>query len=101
MNVHSVSKLHQLQEAATVQANQRGIHDTSMALIAQRAQIAVGTIYQFYPSKEALYTELLQSYYEALDDLPGEEFEGDFTEKLLLYFRNIKSYLKEDFDSFG
>lgn len=39
--------------------SERGFHRAKMAEIAERAGVAVGTLYQYFPSKKALYETLL------------------------------------------
>ena len=46
-------------EAAEVEFGARGFHDASIADIARRAGVAHGTIYLYFPGKEALFAELV------------------------------------------
>lgn len=39
---------------------EKGYHNVSMQEIAEATEFATGTLYNFFPSKEALYAELLQ-----------------------------------------
>jgi AcrR family transcriptional regulator len=52
---------------------QNGFAGTSIPQIAQKAEVAPGTIYLYFPSKEALYVELLMAGYEILRQRLTEE----------------------------
>lgn len=41
---------------------ERGFHGTAMPQIAERAEVAAGTIYHYFPSKEALVNELYRTW---------------------------------------
>ncbi|MBK8235357.1 MAG: TetR/AcrR family transcriptional regulator [Deltaproteobacteria bacterium] len=41
---------------------ERGFHGTAMPQIAERAEVAAGTIYHYFPSKEALVNELYRKW---------------------------------------
>jgi AcrR family transcriptional regulator len=47
-------------EAAEQVAAERGLEATSTAAIAQRAEVAVGTLYNYFPDREALITALFK-----------------------------------------
>ena len=97
-----MSKLLQLVETATELAHSRGLHATSMALIAKRSHIAMGTIYQLYPSKDALYTDLLSSYYQKLTELIKDlDQETEFDPLLRHCYQIILGTLKSDMPAFG
>ena len=95
-------KLERLHTTATLLAHDRGLHDTSMALIAKRAQMAVGTIYLYYPSKDHLFGELLARYYSYLnsqiqDPSPDTDFEAHLTAQ----FNLLKTAVLGDTTAFG
>lgn len=52
--------------AAVVCFVERGFHGTAVPQIAQRAQVAAGTIYHYFPSKEALVNELYRAWKSAV-----------------------------------
>ncbi|MFH0825586.1 MAG: helix-turn-helix domain-containing protein, partial [Pseudomonadota bacterium] len=57
--------------------SERGFHGTSVAMIAQKAQVGAGTIYRYFPDKEALVNELFRLWKTAmmkalLDDTPTD-----------------------------
>ena len=49
-----------LLEATEHVAAERGIDQTSIAAIAERAQVAVGTLYNYFPDREALFAALFK-----------------------------------------
>jgi len=52
----------QILEAALSLFSDRGYHDVSMQEIARAAEFAIGTLYTFFESKDALYSALLKTY---------------------------------------
>ncbi|TLD71743.1 TetR/AcrR family transcriptional regulator [Phragmitibacter flavus] len=59
-------KLENLLDAAGEVFAKKGFHNTSMEDIAAAAEYATGTLYRYFPSKEALYVGLLESRYAAV-----------------------------------
>lgn len=84
MNIHFVvspsrstdsSTLDAILDAALFLFGQQGFHGTRVPEIATRAKVAAGTLYRYYPSKEALVNALFRRWKLALadalfDDLP-------------------------------
>ncbi len=75
----------------------RGFHDVSMEEIASEAKFATRTLYHCFPSKEALFDELVRDCSEritntlvAVLDAPGTE-----AERLANYFRSLPGQLEE------
>ena len=75
----------------------KGFHNVSMQEIASEAEFAIGTLYKFFTSKEALFDELVEASGEriaanmaAILDLPGTE-----VERLANYFRSLPTQLEE------
>ena len=75
----------------------KGFHNVSMQEIASEAEFAIGTLYKFFASKEALFDELVETSSEriavnvaAILDLPGTE-----VERLASYFRSLPTQLEE------
>ncbi len=75
----------------------RGFHDVSMREIASEAEFATGTLYHFFPSKEALFNELVRDCGERITenlvaalDAPGTE-----AERLANYFRSLPGQIEE------
>ncbi len=82
-------------EAATVLFASNGFAETSIASIAGEADVSVGSFYNLFENKEALYRELLNSraqhFYERLRQArdsggnPAERLEKMIVEKLTLF----------------
>ena len=51
-------------DAATDALFEKGYYNATIAEIAAKAEFGVGTIYQFFPNKQALFGEILLKYFE-------------------------------------
>jgi len=115
MNVHSspntmkkLDKRTEITQAALDLIVERGFHGTSMAMVAEKADVGAGTIYHYFESKEALIKEL---YRELEEKIMLTLWEGDPVSKPIrerfihlwtvllkyfiahpLYFRYIQQY---------
>ena len=90
-------KKDRLLNTATSLAAQQGLHATSMKSIARQANIAVGTIYQFYPSKDELYGNLLDQFYQKLNNsMEILDLELDFIPLMEQAYQSLFDALKED-----
>jgi len=81
MNVHSspntmkkLDKRTEITQAALDLIVERGFHGTSMAMVAEKADVGAGTIYHYFESKEALIKEL---YRELEEKVMVTLWEGD------------------------
>ena len=77
--------------------SERGFHNVSMQQIAEASEFAVGTLYNFFESKETLFEELINSCGErivgtltAILDAPGTE-----VDRLTNFIRNSPILLEE------
>ncbi len=72
---------------------QNGFDKTSMEMIAEECQLAKGTLYLYFKSKEELYVSLVQDGIEILDAMMIREIEKQlpFEEKLLSM---VKAYFE-------
>jgi AcrR family transcriptional regulator len=61
--MHTVEKREEILQSALEVISVHGFHGAPMSMIAEQAQVAMGTIYRFFPSKECLIHEL----YKALE----------------------------------
>lgn len=100
MNVHSYTH-DNLIRAATDLSVSRGLHATSVKLIAARAQMAVGSIYNYYPSKKALFGAILNNFYKELTPLiAAENPESAYLSNFRLTFAALLNQLTENRASF-
>ncbi len=92
--------------------SQKGYYNVSMSEIAAKSEFSVGTIYNFFPNKEALYCTLLtekliyfHKYLKSALEKPGNEIQkikSWISEKIRLFYENIdyiKLYFSETMDS--
>jgi AcrR family transcriptional regulator len=56
---------------------ERGFHGTAVPLVADKAGVGAGTIYRYFPSKEALVNAVFQKHKRALGEAILTEFPGD------------------------
>ena len=107
MNIHSLvsrsgtkidDKKEAVLEAALELFAERGFHGTAVPAIADKAQVAAGTIYRYFESKEALVNALYARYKGALgacilSEFPfGEEPRTQFRH----FFRRVMTFAKKE-----
>ena len=89
-------------EAAEQEFSQSGFRDTSMSTIAARVELSVGTLYNFFPSKDALFITLMDT--KATEFLHREEEEVRKIdcplEKIRFILRNTCKILLENLSLF-
>lgn len=73
---HREADLAGLLEAAERVFSERGYHATSIRDIAREAGFSVGGVYQFFPSKEALYVRVVESQWVYFFGLIGRSREA-------------------------
>jgi len=66
----------QLLDAAEAEFGQRGYFATSVADITRRARVALGTFYVYFPSKQAIFAELVRHLSRALRHTIQQEVAG-------------------------
>lgn len=75
-----------------------GYHRVSMHKIAQRAEFAIGTLYNFFPNKEELFRAIIKEFAERTNSafITALEVEGNEVEKIRNYIRVIGEILMEN-----
>lgn len=73
--------------------SERGFHNVSMQQIAESAEFAVGTLYNFFESKESLFKELISNCRHRITGALTELLDKPGTEKQLL--TNFIRYMPE------
>jgi AcrR family transcriptional regulator len=88
-------------EAGAAVIEERGFEAATMAEIAARADAPIGSLYRFFPNKQALaealfdrYIELLNQAFENISDDPGKLSTEGFTDALLAVFAGLRSETK-------
>jgi AcrR family transcriptional regulator len=89
-----------LAAAATLFA-EHGVEETSLGQIADRAQIAKGTLYYYYPSKELLaldvFEHLSRNHLERLGGMTGSRNAGELLSSVLTITANNPEYTRTFF----
>lgn len=68
-----------------------GVRAVTIRSVAKRAQVSVGSIYNYFPSKEALVAAAVQAVWVEIIHLSGcTEQEMDFKETMIWLFNGIK-----------
>lgn len=83
--------MHAILEAAEEVAAARGLENTSIAAIAQRAGVAVGTLYNYFPDREQLLASWLQ---HRRDELVPKIEAAALTGAKLPFERRLRAYLE-------
>ena len=88
---------HEILDTALRLFSEQGFHNVSMQQIADASEFSVGTLYNFFSSKEALFDELIQACAEriidssvAILDAPGTE-----VDRLIRFIRHAPKLLEE------
>jgi AcrR family transcriptional regulator len=72
----SIQRLEAIQEAAIELFLEKGVADTTMSEIAQRAGISIGSLYQFFPQKAAIIKALHDRFSDRLEGFLRQIFVG-------------------------
>lgn len=63
-----VSKIERIRESAISIISRQGVPNCSVAAIAKQAGVSVGYLYRHYPSKDALINDMLEQYFELINE---------------------------------
>jgi AcrR family transcriptional regulator len=90
----------EIMDAALRLFSEKGYHNVSMEEIAKEAEFSVGTLYNFFKSKEELYKSLVQEVADKFHSLliKAIEREGDEIDRLRDYLRKKGEIFKENLD---
>lgn len=69
-------KKSKIEEAASDLFIKQGFHATSIREIAKRANVSLGNLYNYYPTKEAIFESIINSYQGLIDDKLREMLES-------------------------
>ena len=70
-------KFDKILEAADALVVENGAEDISLYDVAERAEVAVGSVYHFFPSKYAVLLALIEHYDKRFEELVGMPLEGE------------------------
>lgn len=107
-----LQRRNEILDVALTLFSQKGYYNVSMNEIADKSEFSVGTIYNFFPNKESIYSilliERLAYFHERLKtalEKPGDEIQKIkrwVNEKIRLFYGNmdyVKLYFSETMDS--
>jgi AcrR family transcriptional regulator len=98
IRVDKAEKKREILKAALAVFSQKGFHKTSMNDVAQKAEIAKGTLYDYFESKDELFLSLLDFIFaEFFEEFVAPDKTGD-PAKLLqeVFLEGLKVYQKWD-----
>jgi len=87
-----VSKKALIQEVALELFAKKGYHSTSISMIAQKATISKGLLYNYYESKEALLNEIINHGMDQVMQMMDPDQDGKVTEM------ELESMINESFE---
>jgi AcrR family transcriptional regulator len=80
-------------EAAREIFSKKGYHDTTMDDVAERLGVSKGALYQYFPSKEELYREILTARFHSMESMIASELTGgSFAECCQAFLENLIKY---------
>lgn len=98
MNIHSVDKREAILDAALELFAERGFYGTAVPLVAEKAKVGAGTIYRYFPSKEALVNALYQRHKGALAEalLTGFPTDAPFREQFHHFWSRVCAFASKN-----
>lgn len=103
MNVQYTAKKESIFNHTLILVNENGFHGTPMSQIAKQSDVAVGTIYHYFPSKEILIVELYHYCKQKVHQFIFEKLDTNlsYKEKFALVFRRFCDFHMENNIIFG
>jgi AcrR family transcriptional regulator len=85
-------------DAALALFAERGFHGTAVPLVAEKAKVGAGTIYRYFPSKEALVNALFQRHKQALGAAMLTDFPAvaPFREQFHHFWTRVCAYARDN-----
>ncbi len=88
-------------DAARAVFAQKGFNTATLDDVAERAELGKGTLYNYFPNKEALFTSVVEDSFDTIKGIAEEAFAGDGSlvqkveafvrEELTYFFSNLES----------
>ena len=74
---------------------ENGLHATPMSQISKRSQVSAGSIYHYFPSKEAIINQLYINLKKERGDAAfrGYDIQAPYKDRFLLMWRNSLNHL--------
>jgi AcrR family transcriptional regulator len=82
---------------------ERGFHGAAVPLVAERAGVGAGTIYRYFPSKEALVNALYKRWKMKIGDVIIRNFPVDAPEReqFRVFWKRITAFARDNPDAFA
>jgi AcrR family transcriptional regulator len=93
MNVQSTDKKQVIFDVVLRLISEQGVQSTPMSQVAKEANVAAGTIYHYFESKEALLNELYVEQKRRMGEaLRAESFAGSYKERFVGLWKSLYYY---------
>jgi len=95
MNVQSIDKKQRILEATMELIAENGLHATPMSQISKRSKVSAGTIYHYFPNKEALINHLYLDLKKEIADAAFRDYDIQvpYQERFCLIWQNSLKHL--------
>lgn len=103
MNVQLIDKKESIFNTTLSLIKENGFHGTPMSQIAKSADVAIGTIYHYFPSKDNLITELFYFCKEKINVHIFDELDNQLTykEKFFIVFKRFCAFYLQNEEIFS
>src|SRR5690606_10669876 len=103
MNVQLTEKIECIFKNTMLLIREQGFHGTPMSQIAKASDVAIGTIYHYFPSKEALILQLYGYCKQQMHRYIFDRTDTDlpYKEQSFLVFKLFCSFYRDHTDKFS
>ena len=94
MDVQSTDKKQRILDATLELIAENGLHATPVSQISKRSRVSAGTIYHYFPSKEAIINHLYLDLKKEMADaaFQGYDIKNPYQERFFLMWQNSLNY---------
>ena len=95
MNIQSIGKKQRILDATMELIAENGLHATPMSQISKRSRVSAGSIYHYFPSKDAIINHLYLDLKKEMADevFRGYDIKAPCKERFFLMWQNSLNYL--------
>lgn len=103
MNVQFTDKIECIFKSTLLLIREHGFHGTPMSQIAKSSDVAIGTIYHYFPSKEVLILELYSYCKKKLHSYIFDDMDKslDYKEQFSIVFKRFCSFYCDNAEKFS
>jgi len=103
MNVQLTDKIECIFKNTMLLIQEHGFHGTPMSQIAKSSDVAIGTIYHYFPSKEVLILQLYDYCKQQMHSYIFDEMDKslDYKAQFFLVFKRFCSFYRDHTDKFS